>query len=72
MNAAARLAGRRDHLQKVLNRIHMLLRAELLVQLDGELLLACLLRRPGATLEVVDDGLEDEALPQLLLFKLLL
>jgi len=50
----------------------MLLRAELLVQLDGELLLACLLRRPGATLEVVDDGLEDEALPQLLLFKLLL
>jgi len=48
MNAAARLAGRRDHLQKVLNRIHMLLRAELLVQLDGELLLACLLRRPGA------------------------
>jgi len=48
MNAAARLAGRRDHLQEVLNRIHVLLRAELLVQLDGELLLASLLRRAGA------------------------
>jgi len=48
MNAAARMTGRRDHLQEVLNRIHVLLRAELLVQLDGELLLASLLRRPGA------------------------
>lgn len=48
MNAAARMTGRRDHLQKVLNRIHVLFRAELLVQLDGELLLASLLRRPGA------------------------